>query len=119
MIDINLAGSNRLNNITDDRLKLFFQEIVMLFTIEENDTFGYKNTLNLRKYVFSTRINKNQIINSVLTMISQNCPHSIYFKYQVEVEILKGKNGKSDVLYIALIVDTPDGEQVAEFLIGT
>lgn len=124
MFDVNLVGNNRLNNITDNNLELFFQEVMLCFTIGKSETFGKQNNIDLQKYVYSKRINKNQIISEVKKLITENCIHSLYYKYDIEVEILQGQSGKSDVLYIALIVDTPDKTGIterymSEFLIGT
>jgi hypothetical protein len=123
MIDINLVGNSRLNNITDNNLELLFQEVMLCFTIGKNETFGKQNNIDLQRYVLSKRINKEQIIADVRKLISENCPHAIYYKYDIEVEILQGQNGRSDILYIAFIVETDDKtgineRYVSEFLIG-
>lgn len=123
MIDINLVGNSRLNNITDNNLELLFQEVMLCFTIGKDETFGKTNNIDLYKYLFSKRVNKNQIISEVNKLISENCPHSVYYKYDTEVEILKGQDNK-DLIYIAFIVETPDKtgineKYISEYLIGS
>ena len=121
-IDINLHGTNINDNILDDKLSLFFQEIEIALTSAPNEIWGIKDSINLARYIFNKYVTITQIKNEITSYISKHCQHAVYFPYKISVELIKNNNHK-DMVYIvmnvvALDINGKPQDYAQKFLIG-
>ena len=120
-VDLNLYSNSEdiTANIIVAPLHLFFQEIELAVTIAPNELWGFKDNIELDKYLFNQYITINQIKNEITRFISDNCEHASLFQHTIEVQLLNVE-GK-DLIYIVISIysEEEDKSFVQKFVLGT
>lgn len=118
-MDINLYESDNINNnIIEEPLHLFFQEIELAIKIGPGEIWGIKYAVDLQQYLFNQYVNANQIKNELTTFINQECSQALNFNYNINVEFLNIDN--KELIYIETIIYSKDDKEfIQKFLLGT
>lgn len=111
-ISLDYDDSNSLNNIIQDSLALFIQEIELAIKIGPEEIWGQQYSIDLKKYVFNQYITLNQIKNEIDTFINMNCEHAGEFQHDLTVQLINIE-GK-DLLYIVMNIYLTDGQKVTQ-----
>lgn len=113
--------NNPENNIIDQDLILFLQEIELAVKLGPNDIWGINESINLNRYLFNRFVTVTQIRNEMITYIQKHCQHSQNFQFTLSVEMLNIEN--KDLVYITMKIIAPDQnnedkEFIKKFLLG-
>ena len=88
-IDLNLHEFTVLSkddNVLCSKIELFLQELEIAIKMGPTDVYGHYHTFNLQSYVFSQFVTEGQIIQALNEHIKNNCFHSIYFDWNIDVK---------------------------------
>ena len=122
-IDLSLHNDSiqtRNDNIIDNTVELFMQELELAVKMLPSDVWGIKDFLNINRYVFSQYITLTQVINDISNYVQNNCAHAAEHQWQVNAEFVEVEN--RDFLHILFTIYL-NGEKQEEykvkFLFGT
>lgn len=121
-MDINLYfdQNNPENNVINNPLHLFIQEIELSLKTAPGELWGFRYNLDITKFVFNQYITLNKIEEEVASFITNFCEHSYMFPFTITVELVDIEN--TSILYIkATITDvnSSDKEKITQkFILG-
>lgn len=99
-LDINLYydDKNPDNNIIENPLHLFTQEIELALKVAPNELAGFRYNMDLEKYVFNQYLSLKDIQEEIASFISNYCSQAKNFQYEITAELMELDNEK--FLYI-------------------
>lgn len=124
-IDLSLhfdKSGTKLNNILENSVELFMQELELAVKMLPSDVWGIKDFLNINRYVFSQYITLTQVINDITDYVTYNCQHASEHNWEVNAEFatVEGR----DFLLIMFTIHDVNEKGISEafkvkFLMGT
>jgi hypothetical protein len=109
-LDINIIvgdDESKEARVLERDVDLFFQELTLLFQFSSIDIYSYGSELpNLKQYIFSKWISNNRIKADIMKSVSENCYHSSFFQWNLEINLLKDNSNK-DILHLVFSVWVP------------
>lgn len=119
-MDLNLYfdEENPDNNFITNQFHAFLQEIEIAIKTAAEEMWGYRYSIDLKKYVFNQYVTLQQIENEISSFIGNFTHYSELFQYDVKAELLEVDSNL--VLYIKTTLDDPDSDQklTHKFLLG-
>lgn len=117
-MDINLYydENNPENNVIENPLHLFFQEIELAIKTAPQQQFGFRYSIDLQKYVFNKYLSLNNIADEISLFISQNCESASLFQYEITAEVLELEG--NSFLYILAKVYQGDDYLTQKFVLA-
>src|SRR5690606_24834772 len=120
LMDINLYfdPDNPDNNIITNEFHLFLQEIEIAIKTGAEEMWGYRYSIDLKKYIFNQYITLPDVENEISTFIGNFTNYSHMFQYSVNAELVE--IDKNVVLYIKTTITDPDNNQklTHKFILG-
>lgn len=121
-IDLNLYfdEENIENNIIEEPVHLFIQELELAMKIAPGELWGFRYSMDLTRYVFNQYITISKIQEEISSFIEKFCEHSTQFPFNVEVEIVEVDG--EEMLYIVMEIENLTSSEkeiiTQKFLLG-
>ena len=117
-MDINLYydDENPDNNVIENPLHLFMQEIELAIKTAPNQIWGFRHTLDLQKYVFNQYISLSDISDEISNFITKYCNSSSLFPFTVSAELMELNSDK--FIYIKTTIQQGEESLTQKFLLA-
>lgn len=117
-MDINLYYDdvNPDNNIIENPLHLFMQEIELAVKTAPNQIWGFRYSLDLQKYVFNQYISLSEIGDEISGFITKYCGSSGLFPFNITAELMELEGNK--FIYIKATIQQGEESLTQKFLLA-
>ncbi len=119
-MDINLYfdNDNADNNVISNEFHLFLQEIEIAIKTSAEEMWGYRYSIDLKKYVFNQYVTLEQVENDISSFIGNFCNYAHMFQYDIKAELVEVEN--QIIMFIKASITDPENNQklTHKFLLG-